>query len=149
MVQFPQFRFRTLCVQVRMTGSHPPGYPIRPSVDLRMCAPPHGFSQLTTAFFASTRQGIHRKPFSRLTILSSARARANARTRTRPALAELPSPFPIRDTPPGLPRFQRSPPSLARPRSYRSPLARKTEIANSHGQRFSFKAVSVPGHRHS
>ena len=34
-----------------------------------MCAPPHGFSQLATAFFASIRQGIHRKPYSRLTIL--------------------------------------------------------------------------------
>ncbi len=46
----------------RMTDSRPPGYPIRLSADLRMCAPPHGFSQLATAFFASIRQGIHRKP---------------------------------------------------------------------------------------
>ena len=35
-----------------------------------MCAPPRRFSQLTTAFLASIRQGIHRKPYSRLTILS-------------------------------------------------------------------------------
>ena len=47
----------------RMTGSRPPGYPIRPSADPRMCAPPHGFSQLATAFFAPIRQGIHHKPF--------------------------------------------------------------------------------------
>ena len=70
MVQFPQFRFRTLCIHLRMTASQPPGYPIRPSTDHRMFAPPRRFSQLTTAFLASIRQGIHRKPFSRLTILS-------------------------------------------------------------------------------
>ena len=34
-----------------------------------MCAPPRGFSQLATAFFASIRLGIRRKPFFRLTIL--------------------------------------------------------------------------------
>ena len=70
MVQFPQSRFRTLFIQMRMTASPPPGYPIRPSTDHRMFAPPRRFSQLTTAFLASIRQGIHRKPFSRLTILS-------------------------------------------------------------------------------
>ena len=36
-----------------MAGSRPPGYPIRPSGDPGMCAPPPGFSQLATAFFAS------------------------------------------------------------------------------------------------
>ena len=45
------------------------GYPIRLSADLRMCAPPRRFSQLTAAFFAGIRLGIHRKPYSRLTIL--------------------------------------------------------------------------------
>ena len=70
MVQFPQFRFRTLCIQMRMTVSRPPGYPIRLSTDHGMCAPPRRLSQLATAFFASIRQGIHRKPFYRLTILS-------------------------------------------------------------------------------
>ena len=69
MVQFPQYRFRKLFVRPRMAGSRPPGYPIRPSADLRMFAPPRRFSQLATAFLASIRQGIHPKPFSRLTIL--------------------------------------------------------------------------------
>ena len=55
-----------------MTVSLPPGYPIRLSADRWMCAPPRSFSQLTTAFFASLLPGIHRKPFSRLTILLSA-----------------------------------------------------------------------------
>ena len=70
MVQFPQFRFRSLFIQQRMTASPPPGYPIRLSTDQRMFAPPRRFSQLTTAFLASIRQGIHLKPYSRLTILS-------------------------------------------------------------------------------
>ena len=34
-----------------------------------MFAPPRRFSQLATAFFALIRQGIHHKPFFRLTIL--------------------------------------------------------------------------------
>jgi hypothetical protein len=46
----------------RMTDSHPPGYPIRLSGDHRICAPPPGFSQLITAFFASRLLGIHHKP---------------------------------------------------------------------------------------
>ena len=45
------------------------GYPIRPSADHRMCAPPRSFSQLATAFFASIRLGIRHKPVFRLTIL--------------------------------------------------------------------------------
>ena len=52
-----------------ITGSLPLGYPIRLSTDHGMFAPPRRFSQLTTAFFASIRQGILHKPFSRLTIL--------------------------------------------------------------------------------
>ncbi len=36
----------------RMLVSLQAGYPIRLPGDLRMCAPPPGFSQLTTAFFA-------------------------------------------------------------------------------------------------
>ena len=35
-----------------VTGSLPPGYPIRLSRDHRICAPSPGFSQLITAFFA-------------------------------------------------------------------------------------------------
>jgi hypothetical protein len=40
-----------------------PGYPIRLSADLGMCAPPRGFSQLTTAFFVQQLLGIHHEPF--------------------------------------------------------------------------------------
>jgi hypothetical protein len=36
----------------------PPGCPIRPSKDRRMCAPPLGLSQLTTAFIAFLCPGI-------------------------------------------------------------------------------------------
>ena len=39
------------------------GYPIRLSKDRRMCAPPPGFSQLTTAFLALGLLGIPRRPF--------------------------------------------------------------------------------------
>ena len=53
-----------------VTASLPPGYPIRLSADLRICAAPRGFSQLITAFFASQLLGIHHKPILRLTILS-------------------------------------------------------------------------------
>ncbi len=41
-----------------------PGCPIRKSTDLRLCAPPRGFSQLTTSFFASSCLGIHRMPLA-------------------------------------------------------------------------------------
>ena len=57
-------------IHIRMTESLLPGYPIRLSTDHRMFAPPRRFSQLATAFFASIRQGIRRKPLFRLTILS-------------------------------------------------------------------------------
>ena len=50
--------------------SLPAGYPIRQSADLRICAPPRGFSQLITAFIAPRLQGIRRGPMLRLTILS-------------------------------------------------------------------------------
>ena len=46
------------------------GYPIRLSRDQRICAPPPGFSQLITTFFASWLLGIHHKPHFRLTIIS-------------------------------------------------------------------------------
>ena len=55
---------------IQVTESLPPGYPIRLSGNRRICAPPPGFSQLITAFFASQLLGIHHKPFLRLTILS-------------------------------------------------------------------------------
>ena len=43
-------------------GSLPAGSPIRISADLGIFAPPRGFSQLVTSFFASESQGIHRLP---------------------------------------------------------------------------------------
>ena len=69
MVHFPQFRFRYLFIQQRILVSLLMGYPIRLPTDHGMFAPPRQFSQLATAFFALIRQGIHLKPFSRLTIL--------------------------------------------------------------------------------
>ena len=47
-----------------MTESLPSGYPIRLSGNHGMCASPPGFSQLTTAFFASQLPGIRHKPLS-------------------------------------------------------------------------------------
>ena len=69
MVQFPRSRLRTLCIQIRIAASLLLGYPIRPPTDRGMCAPPRRFSQLTAAFLAIARLGIHHKPFFRLTIL--------------------------------------------------------------------------------
>jgi hypothetical protein len=40
----------------------PPGFPIRASVDHRVCAPPHGLSQLTAPFLASVCPGIPHWP---------------------------------------------------------------------------------------
>ena len=42
--------------------SHLPGCPIRISRDQGLFAPPPGFSQLITSFFASESPGIHRLP---------------------------------------------------------------------------------------
>ena len=47
------------------------GCPIRKSMDLRFFAAPHGFSQRTTSFIASQRQGIHQMPLRRLIALIS------------------------------------------------------------------------------
>ena len=46
----------------RMTGSLPPGSPIRTSADHRAFAPPRGFSQLVTSFLASESPGIPHAP---------------------------------------------------------------------------------------
>ncbi len=51
-------------------SSRLPGYPIRRSGDRRILAPPPGFSQLVTSFFAWQLLGILRGPYFRLTILS-------------------------------------------------------------------------------
>ena len=45
-------------------GSLPAGSPIRTSADLGIFAPPRGFSQLVTSFFASESLGIPHTPFS-------------------------------------------------------------------------------------
>ena len=62
MVQFPQFRFHYLFIQQWIPVSLQVGYPIRLLTNQWMFAPPRHFSQLTTAFFALIRQGIHHKP---------------------------------------------------------------------------------------
>jgi hypothetical protein len=58
MFQFPRFA----SVRRRMTGSRPPGCPIRPSRDHRVCATPPSLSQLTAAFVASVCPGIPHMP---------------------------------------------------------------------------------------
>ncbi len=65
MFQFPGFASRFH----GMTPLPEPGCPIRISTDLRSCAPPRGFSQLTTSFFASESLGIHRMPLSRFLLI--------------------------------------------------------------------------------
>ena len=70
MVQFPQFASVPYFIQIRTSESLLTGYPIRLSTDHRVFAPPRRFSQLAAAFLAAARQGIRRKPSSRLTILS-------------------------------------------------------------------------------
>ena len=45
------------------------GFPIRKSTDQSLFATPRGFSQRTTSFIASQRQGIHRMPFRHLITL--------------------------------------------------------------------------------
>ena len=58
----PSFASTLYFIQMWMTRSLSPGYPIRTSADHRVFASPHGFSQFTTSFFALLRQGIHHKP---------------------------------------------------------------------------------------
>ena len=45
------------------------GFPIRISTDQRLFAPSRSFSQRTTSFIASYRQGIHQMPLSHLIAL--------------------------------------------------------------------------------
>ena len=45
------------------------GFPIRTSADQSFFAAPHGFSQRSTSFIASQRQGIHRTPLRHLIAL--------------------------------------------------------------------------------
>ena len=53
-----------------MTGSLPPGCPIRKSTGQRVFAPYRGLSQLVTSFFASKSLGILHVPFSPFLIMS-------------------------------------------------------------------------------
>ena len=64
--------FAILCIQIEMTLR--PGFPIRISADQSLFAAPRGFSQRTTSFIASQRQGIHQMPLrhlTRMTILTT------------------------------------------------------------------------------
>ena len=56
------FQFPTFASLFGMTDVCLPGCPIRTSRDQGLFAPPPGFSQLITSFFASESQGIHRLP---------------------------------------------------------------------------------------
>ena len=63
MFHFSPFATRGLCIQPRaMSTLLDMGFPIRRSTDRRLLAAPRGFSQLTTSFIASWRQGIRRMP---------------------------------------------------------------------------------------
>ena len=57
MFQFPAFAFLA-----EWQAFNLPGCPIRTSADQGLFAPPRGFSQLITSFFASESQGIHHLP---------------------------------------------------------------------------------------
>ena len=59
-VSVPRVRF----LLYRMTGSLPPGCPIRTSATHRVFASYRGLSQLVTSFFASRSLGILHVPFS-------------------------------------------------------------------------------------
>src|SRR4029079_9422854 len=45
------------------------GFPIRTSAEQSSCAAPRGFTQRSTSFIASQRQGIHRTPLRHLIAL--------------------------------------------------------------------------------
>ena len=64
MFQFPGFASLDLCIQSRIMGSLPSGFPIQISSDQCLLPAPRGFSQAATSFFASYCQGIHHVRFS-------------------------------------------------------------------------------------
>ena len=65
------------------------GFPIRISTDQSLFAAPRGFSQRTTSFIASCRQGIHRMLLRHLiTLINNARP-GNAQGRTQPNMVSL------------------------------------------------------------
>ena len=63
MFHFPGFALPCLCIQQGVLDRSPVGCPIRGSRDHGLLAAPSGFSQLSTPFIASDRQGIHHTLF--------------------------------------------------------------------------------------
>ena len=67
MFQFPGFASQPYLIQVGIPLRV--GFPIRICPDQSLFAAPRTFSQRTTSFIASQRQGIHRTPFWHLIVL--------------------------------------------------------------------------------
>jgi hypothetical protein len=63
MFHFPGFALPCLCIQQGVPDRSQVGCPIRGSEDHGLLAAPFGFSQLSTPFIASDRQGIHHTLF--------------------------------------------------------------------------------------
>ena len=63
MFHFPGFALSRLCIQREVPDRSQVGCPIRGSRDHGLLAAPSGFSQLSTPFIASDRQGIHHTLF--------------------------------------------------------------------------------------
>ena len=82
MFQFPGFASRS---DLDDGARAPPGSPIRPPVDRRVCAPPHSFSQLTAAFLASVCPGIPHHALARLTTFNVMKQSTRDPSATRPA----------------------------------------------------------------
>lgn len=66
-VSVPCVRLLTLYIQAKIPLRV--GFPIQISTDQSLFAAPHGFSQRTTSFIASCRQGIHQTPLRHLITL--------------------------------------------------------------------------------
>jgi hypothetical protein len=67
MFQFPGFASQPYLIQIGIPLRV--GFPIRICPDQSLFAAPRTFSQRTTSFIASQRQGIHRTPFWHLIVL--------------------------------------------------------------------------------
>ena len=67
MFQFPGFASQSYFIQTGIPLRV--GFPIRICPDQSLFAAPRTFSQRTTSFIASQRQGIHRTPFWHLIVL--------------------------------------------------------------------------------
>ena len=81
MFQFPGFAPGPLQAGCRAFSAA--GCPIRTPADLGPFAPPRGFSQLVTSFFASGSPGIRRPPFSASRLSSAVRATSSCRACAR------------------------------------------------------------------